>query len=88
MLEENMDKLHAVAKALIEFEKLDANEFEAAFSGVPLNEVKNSSVSVKSDEKVNEIHSALNDGTVRKHMSQENASDDDTTENNHKKTEE
>ncbi len=33
LLKENSDKLHAVAKALIEFEKLDAEEFEAIFNG-------------------------------------------------------
>lgn len=64
MLKENMDKLHAVAKALIEFEKLDADQFEAAFSGVSLEEIKNvksTSAFAKSDEKIEEIHSALND---------------------------
>lgn len=33
LLEENMDRLHAVAKALLEKEKLDGPEFEAIFNG-------------------------------------------------------
>lgn len=33
LLTEHIDKLHSVAKALLEHEKLDADEFEAAFNG-------------------------------------------------------
>ena len=32
LLKDNINKLHAVAQALIEKEKLDANEFEEIFS--------------------------------------------------------
>ncbi|MBR3942487.1 MAG: ATP-dependent zinc metalloprotease FtsH [Clostridia bacterium] len=39
LLSENMDKLVAVAEALLEKEKLEADEFEALFSGKPEQEV-------------------------------------------------
>jgi cell division protease FtsH len=32
LLSENLDKLHAVAKALLEKEKIDAKEFEEVFN--------------------------------------------------------
>lgn len=35
LLRDNIDKLHAVATALYDREKLDAEEFEAAFNGTP-----------------------------------------------------
>jgi cell division protease FtsH len=33
LLTENIDKLHTIAKALLEIETLDADQFEALFSG-------------------------------------------------------
>ncbi|SHE43129.1 ATP-dependent zinc metalloprotease FtsH [Clostridium fallax] len=41
LLTDNIDKLHAVAQALLEKEKLEASEFEAIFSGKSLKEEVN-----------------------------------------------
>lgn len=40
LLKDNMDKLHRVAKALIEKEKLNAEEFEKVFHGEEINGVQ------------------------------------------------
>lgn len=51
LLETHSDKLHAVAKALIEFEKLDAGEFEAIFNGgAAVTKVLEESVDVSTEE--------------------------------------
>lgn len=74
MLKDNMAKLEAVAKALMEFEKLEADEFEAIFSGKTIEAVK--ADKKEKEEKRKEAQSAKTEieSTVK----------EDTVETNHK----
>ena len=51
LLEANMDKLHAVAKGLMELETIDAEQFERLFNGEPL-EVLKAEFDEKQEEKL------------------------------------
>ncbi len=50
LLKTHMDKLELVAHALMEFEKLDADEFEAVYSGKDLKQIKNEKAELKSEK--------------------------------------
>ncbi|NLY44208.1 MAG: ATP-dependent zinc metalloprotease FtsH [Clostridiaceae bacterium] len=51
LLEQNMDKLHNIAQALLEKEKLDGPEFEAIFQGKKLEDVEKEDAERKDVEK-------------------------------------
>ena len=67
ILQEHIDKLHVVAKALVEREKIDANEFYALMDGKELPPLQ--SVEPKTDEKPadDEMHSRRHKTPKRRH---------------------
>ncbi len=52
LLEENIDKLHAVAQVLIEREKLDGPDFEKVFAGEELEELEPTNVTQEQEPEV------------------------------------
>ena len=58
MLTENIDKLHAVANALLEREKLSGEEFEKVYNGISLTESEKTEENVDvTDETENAVPS-------------------------------
>jgi cell division protease FtsH len=61
ILKENIDKLHDVAKALLEREKLTAEEFNAIMEGKTLAEFDAEKVVLDSPKEENNVHAGEND---------------------------
>jgi len=65
ILSENEDKLHEVAKALLEKEKLTAEEFNAIMDGKGLKEISADIIKEETPKEENTLNEGFNPGEVK-----------------------
>ena len=64
-MQENIDRLHNVAQALMVYETLDSEQFKKAFNGeLDLNEDVEESISEAVDTKVGDEHSNISETPI------------------------
>jgi len=75
ILSENEDKLHEVAKALLEKEKLTAEEFNAIMDGKGLKEISADIIKEETPKEENTLNEGFNPGEVKLQVEEANIED-------------